>query len=277
MTVVPEKIKETSKKFWGHNPAGWTFGDGHQKGSKEFFDAVLDKRYTYECDWLDEIVQFKRLKNKKVLEIGFGGGYDAYLFCKNGAEYTGVDITAENKILAEQHLQYYDFKPSFLTMDAEKITWENEFDYIYSFGVLHHTPNMQQALNNCYKALKKEGEAQIIVYYKYSIFYMLSVVLNEWILRGGFRKRSLKEQRSLIEYTQSTEKPLVNVYSKKQLHKMLKNAGFKIIKTDIRKLVHEDLPGIRFIGRLRKYMPQTILNKLSKYFGWYLSVRAIKE
>jgi hypothetical protein len=88
---------------------------------------------------------------------------------------------------------------------------------------------------------------------------------------------SLKDRRSLIEYTTSSKKPLVNVYSKKEIHKLCKGSGFKIIKTDIRKFDKEDLQNIRLIGRLNRFIPQSWLNFLGKRFGWYISVRMVKE
>ena len=274
--VEKNRIKRASKAVWGATPAGWTFGQGYEKGTKEFFESVLNKRFSYECDWLDEIVEFKRFKSKKVLEIGCGAGYDAYQFCKHGAVYTGIDITPDNPVIAQKHLSYYGYQAHIQEMDVEQLSWQNQFDYVYSFGVLHHTPDIQKAVRNIYNSLKVGGEAQIIVYYKYSIFYALHVVLCDWILRLKFLKISLKDRRSKIEHTASSELPLVNVYSKYQLKKILKNAGFTIITTGIRKLVLEELPDIPVVRGFYKFIPASVLQKLSHYFGWYVSVRAIK-
>ena len=269
-----EIIKNKSKSVWGANPAGWTFGNNYEKGTKEFFESVLTKRFAYECDWFDEVVNFKRFQNKKVLEVGYGAGYDAYMFCKHGANYTGIDITPENRAIATKHLSYYGYNSNFLCMDIEKMSFDEEFDYVFSFGVLHHTPNVTKALENIYRALKKGGEAQIIVYNKHSIFYWLNLFFTQWILKRGFLKRTLAEQRSLIEFTKSAEKPLVNVYSKKEFSKLMKDTGFSIKKTHIRKLVHEDIP---IIWKFPQLIHQKYLNRAGKNFGWYISVRAIKE
>lgn len=277
MSISSTHAKEAAKAVWGTSPAGWTFGQTHKPGSKEFFDAVIAKRFSYECDWLDGIVRFEKLKRKKVLEIGCGAGYDAYQFCKHGAEYTGIDITPANPLLTRQHLSYYGYQPTTHEMDAEKMNFNQEFDFVYSFGVLHHIPDMQKVLNNCYQALRTGGECQIIVYNKYSIFYMLSVVFAAWFLRGNFLRRSLAQQRSFIEYSESNEHPLVNVYSKRTVEKMMRQAGFEITQTSVRKLVHEDLPSIPLVGRLYWLIPASFLSKLGNIFGWYVSVRARKN
>lgn len=269
-------IKKATMAVWGATPAGWTYGNNYPKGSKEFFESVLAKRFSYECDWLDEIVDFKRFKGKKVLEIGCGAGYDAYQFCKHGAHYTGIDITPDNPIITKKHLSYYGYEPKTIEMDAEALSFNETFDYVYSFGVLHHTPNIKEALKRINTVVRPGGEIQIIVYNKYSIFYILNIVLFEWILTLQFLKMSLKKRRSKIESTTSNEEPLVNVYSKKEIQHLINQAGFSILKTDIRKLVREDLPGIPFIMKLYNYIPDSWLKKLGKRYGWYISVRAIK-
>lgn len=271
-----QSIKEATKLVWGTNPAGWSYGSGYQKGTKEFFESVLEKRFTEECDWMFDIVQFDRFKGKKVLEIGCGAGYDAYQFCKHGAYYTGIDITPDNPLITQKHLSFFDYKATVLEMDIEELSLTEKFDYVFSFGVLHHTPNIKKALRNIYNVLNNKGEAQVIVYYKHSIFYMLHVVLSIWIMRMKFLKIPLKDQRSKIEFTLSEAKPLVNVYSIKELHALCHEAGFKIIKTDIRKLVREDLPNFPLIKKLYRFIPNSWLGYLSKKWGWYLSVRMIK-
>lgn len=272
-----QDIKKISQEFWGTNPAGWTFANNLKKGSTSFFKKALKRRFSEECPWLHELIPFKQLKHKKVLEIGFGAGFDAYYFCKYQAQYTGVDITPQNAILAQQHLSSYTaFTPTFLTQDVEEMTFENTFDYAYSYGVLHHTPAINKALDAIYKALKPGGTCLIIVYNKHSINYWLSTIMTEWIFKRGFLKRSLAEQRSLIEYTASSLKPLVNVYSKKQLGTYMKQAGFAITNATVNKLTREDIRSIKILGKLEPYISDSLLNKLSKKYGWYLCVQAQK-
>ena len=100
--------------------------------------------------------------------------------------------------------------------------------------------------------------------------------MYEWLLKGKFLKTSLREFRSTIEFTTSTARPLVNVYSKKEFHRLCKEAGFQVIKTHIRKLERADLPGIPYVMKLYKFIPESWLDFIAKKFGWYLSVRIIK-
>jgi SAM-dependent methyltransferase len=269
------KIK--SKAVWGATPAGATYGGGAVPGSKDFFESVVYKRSTYEMPWLYEIVPFSSFRRKSVLELGCGAGYDAYELCRNGAYYTGIDITPQNIERTKKHLGYYGYSPEVLEGDAENLSFEgNTFDMVFSNGVLHHTPDIERSFREAYRVLRPGGEFWVILYHKHSVFYWLKLFFTDQILKFGFLKRSLKERLSMIEYTTSKDRPLVNVYSRSQVRKLLHHAGFSVESMWVRKLLKEDLPEIYVIWRLWQYIPQRWLDFLGKYFGWYVIAKATK-
>ena len=269
------EIKKFTKKVWGTNPAGWAHAQDKQKGTQAFFEKVLTKRSTQELPWLPEVVQFENYTGKKVLEIGCGAGYDAYAFCKAGAQYVGIDLVPENIVLSKAHLALYGFNPLIEELDAENMEFKDSFDLIYSFGVLHHIPRVERVIEKSYQALKSGGIVCFIVYYKYSIVY-LRIILN-WLLRRRFLRETLQDALSCVEDVGSSERPLVRVYSKKEFCSLLVQAGFKINNVKIRKLERQDLIQIRIVWRFYKYIPQWLLDKISHWWGWYLCVKATKE
>jgi len=269
--------KESSKAVWGAAPAGTTFGGGAKPGTKEFFENVRRKRADYELPWLYELIPFAFFRNKKVLELGCGAGYDAYEFYRNGASYTGIDITPENIERTKRHLEYYGYHPTVLEGDAENLQFENEsFDVVFSNGVLHHTPDIERSFTEAYRVLRQGGEFWIILYHKNSVFYWVKLFFTDQVLKFGFLKRSLKERLSMIEYSTSNEHPLVNVYSRRQLRKLLQDAGFSVKSMWVRKLVKEDLPEIYIVWRLWRFIPQGWLDVIGRRFGWYVIVHARK-
>ena len=268
--------KTSSKAVWVH-PAGTTFGGGAEPGTKEFFENVLSKRSSYELPWLNELIPFSSFRDKKVLELGCGAGYDAYEFCRNGVIYTGIDITPENIDRTKKHLGYYGYAPNVLEGDAENLQFgDGTFDVVFSNGVLHHTPDIEKSFREVYRVLQRGGSFWVILYHKNSVFYWISLFLFDHICKLGFLKRRFKERLSMIEYTTSKELPLVNAYSRRELRNLLLNVGFSIRNVWVRRLIKEELPPLPFIGRLWRYIPQRWLDAIGKHYGWYVIAEAVK-
>ena len=272
------KAKEAAKQIWGASPAGIRYGKGYEPGTKEFFENVLAKRSTYKLPWLFDLIPFSSFQGKKVLEIGCGAGYDAYEFCRNGADYTGIDIAPENIDRISKHLSFYGYQPKLMVGDAEFLEFQDEsFDVVFSNGVLHHVPDITRTLKEINRVLKPGGRFYMIVYHKNSIFYWVSLFFFEHLILLGFLKRSFKERLSMIEYTTAEARPFVKAYSVKELRNILCKADFMLENLWVRKLVEEDLPGIPLLQSLWKYIPQSFLDKVGRFVGWYIIVKAIKK
>ena len=273
-----ENIKDNTKKVWGASPAGTTSTESKPM-TKKFFDEAFKFRSEYEIPWLYEVIPFKEFKNKKVLEVGCGAGFDAYNIAREGGIYTGIDITPENIDRTKTHLGYFGLNTKVLEADAEQLPFEEEFDIVYSNGVLHHTPNMEKSFSEAYRVLKDNGEFYVVLYNKNSIFHWFTLFLVKHILMLGFLQMNFKDRLSMIEYTTSKEKPLVNVYSKNEVESILKKVGFTVNNNDlkIRKLVKEDLPYLPIIRNLWKIVPQSIYDKIGEKLGWYIIARGVKK
>jgi ubiquinone/menaquinone biosynthesis C-methylase UbiE len=165
-----------------------------------------------------------------------------------------------------------------LEADAEELPFGDEdFDVVYSNGVLHHTPNLALALSEALRVLRPGGHLYVSVYNRNSAFYLLSLGLTEQLLRGGLRTRSLNERAAMIEGTTSESLPLVNVYSPRQFRALVRAAGFDSVTTAVRKLVPEDLPwGIPCLIPLWYRIPQRWLDALGRYVGWYVWAHGVR-
>lgn len=151
------------------------------------------------------------------------------------------------------------------------------FDIVYSNGVLHHTPNMKKSFSEAYRILKNNGEFYVILYHKNSIFYWFTLFFVKHILLFGFLKMSFKERVARIEFTTSGDLPLVNVYSKQEVKKIMQEVGFEVESVKVRKLVKEDMPYLPIIRNIWKLIPQKVYDSVGKYFGWYVIVKGIKR
>jgi len=168
--MVDGKIE--AKKTWGASPTGWTSAQGHAPGTDEFFEKARQFRDSEEQPWLEDVVPFRSMSGKDVLEIGFGPGYDTLKFLENGANYQGVDITPENVERTKRHLSRFGFDPNVRQGDAEHLPFADaEFEVVYSNGVLHHVPDIAQSFREAHRVLKRGGKFYVILYHKHSVFY----------------------------------------------------------------------------------------------------------
>ncbi len=108
-----------------------------------------------------------QFQGKLVLDVGCGSGRFMEIVADNGAEIIGLDLSrsvdAAFKNLgtrANVHLIQADiFKLPFI---------DETFDFVYSFGVLHHTPDCRKAFKQLPRFLKKGGKISIFVYSAYN-------------------------------------------------------------------------------------------------------------
>lgn len=119
----------------------------HPVGSKEFFDEIEWRRYFLETH-IKPFAQFEKYKDKKVLEIGCGMGTDTMQFARAGAIITAVDYSKVSLDFAKIRAEREGHTIRFFHVNAEHLSDfvpTEIYDLIWSFGVLHHTPNPELA------------------------------------------------------------------------------------------------------------------------------------
>jgi len=262
--------KKEIRKQWNNDPCGAVTAKEYEPGTPEFFSVVEKYRYEVYSPWLKDEIKFERFNGKYILEIGGGLGTDHVQFAKAGAKTFDLDLAKEHLRLAKERFVQNNLSGNFIYGDAELSPFkDNSFDAVYSFGVLHHTPDTQQSIEEVRRVLKPSGEAMIMLYYKHSYFYWFSLFFVKGVLKGNLFKMNMSDIMSrFVEYSTSGARPLVKVYTKKQVRKMFKD--FSQIQIKIRQLTQDDFP---YVG---KFIPVSTLNFLSKFIGWNIFIRAIK-
>jgi ubiquinone/menaquinone biosynthesis C-methylase UbiE len=160
--------------FWNTQACGTHFVPEHSDLA-DFYEKFREQRYRTEWH-IPLLVPFAETKGQTVLEIGTGNGADAAMFAMNGAIYTGVDLTETALEATRQHFAVLGLTGTFQRENAEALSFPTEsFDWVYSHGVLHHTPNPQQAVNEVWRVLKPNGRAIIMLYHKHSFNYFVRI------------------------------------------------------------------------------------------------------
>ncbi|HEX8184617.1 MAG TPA: class I SAM-dependent methyltransferase, partial [Blastocatellia bacterium] len=144
-SIQVEQWKRLTREQWGKNPCGAHVARDYEFGTREYFDLIEEYRYQEYAPWMKDALGFDRFSGKRVLEIGCGTGTDLLQFARGGAYVTGIDLTPRSIEIARRRFEVYGLKGEFAIGDAENLAFPDEsFDAVYSFGVLHHTPDTEQ-------------------------------------------------------------------------------------------------------------------------------------
>src|SRR3989338_2647216 len=201
---------KTKIKNWWENHLPQDAYSSKKINTKPYFDEQEQKRYEIYYKYFPEILKWDKWKGKKVLEIGCGGGTDILQFAKNGAIVTGIDLTQTAIQITKKRFDAYNLKGTFIQADAENLPFEdNNFDFVYSLGVLHHTPDTERAIREAYRVLKPNGKILIHLYAK---------GWKHYLLRKFYFK--LMPESKKDKNTEEWGTPLLKVYSKSQFKEL---------------------------------------------------------
>jgi SAM-dependent methyltransferase len=163
--------------------------------TENYADSFGFQWQRYACTQLDDVQSaeserdFRRktgltpeeLKGKLVLDVGCGMGRFAEVATRWGASVIGVDLSAAAEVAA-RNLENREFVA--LQADVFALPFAPEcFDFIYSIGVLHHTPNCEQAVKSLPKYLKPGGTLAVWLYSAYKPWYRFSDVYRKFTHR----------------------------------------------------------------------------------------------
>ena len=226
--------KSETQKQWDKDPCGASTVHGEAPESLAFFRVAREHRYGVYAPWFEKVMEFVNYRNKEILEIGVGLGSDHFRFAELGNKMTALDLSREHLRLTSKHLELEGFTTEAVYGDAEAPPFPDErFDLIYSFGVLHHTPDTEGAIHHVHRMLKPGGTALIGLYHRDSIFFWVNTILINGVLKGGLWKDGYRRLVSRIEYRSESNDaiPLVKVYSKWQAVNLFKD--FRSIQIQI--------------------------------------------
>ena len=117
------------------------------------------------------------LEGKLVLDVGCGMGRFAEVVTRWGARVVGIDLSAAAEVAA-RNLKDREFVA--FQADVFDLPFAPEsFDLIYSIGVLHHTPDCEQAVKVLPQYLKPGGKLAVWLYSGYNKWYRFSDIYRK--------------------------------------------------------------------------------------------------
>jgi ubiquinone/menaquinone biosynthesis C-methylase UbiE len=265
--------KQRVREFWDQAPCGEVYARGDALPDR--LEAQARARYQLE-PYLPEFARFAEGRGQDVLELGVGMGADHLEWARSGPRsLTGIDLTPNAVAYTSQRLRLFGLASRLVVADAERLPFPGgAFDLVYSWGVIHHSPDTLAAALEIRRVLRPGGQARVMIYHRRSLVgYML------WLRYGllaGRPRLGLRET-----YARYLESPGTKAYSREEARNLF--AGFSEVR--VRTLLsHGDLlqgavgqrHGSVLLTAAKALYPRWAVRRLLTHHGLYLLIEATK-
>jgi SAM-dependent methyltransferase len=290
-TLAQERVRE----YWDGSPCDSDQSD-RTRLSREYFLDIERRRYALQPHILDALSKID-WRGKRVLEIGSGLGTDARSIIGKGGDYTGINVDQASTEATAQALRAFSLPGRVLQRDATCLDFpDGAFDVVYSFGVLHHIPDVEKAVAEIRRVLKPGGDLFLMVYNRSSINYTVEIMLLRklglrmlslpgaiaLLARTGFPRHKLERHRELAAQlgrmkddewlsrnTDGPDNPHSTVYDAAQAAALL--SAFRILANEVYFFDH------RHLGLPGRLLPERVRRALGRRWGWHRIVHAVKD
>ncbi len=260
MKPQPDATVQTVKDFWQSHINNEYYTE-EQRASEAYFREIEDRRYSFHYH-LREL--FDRLGGSQgklsgsqgtLLEVGCGIGVDSIQLAKCGFDVTAVDLTENALVVAKEFAAHREVNVDFRLGNAEGLDFPDAtFDVVYSFGVLHHTPDIEKSVAEVRRVLKPGGTAYVMLYHRDSL-----VNLVHRLLRLPYESPRNRKDHCPVVYT----------FSRRGVRKLFREFS------DV--TVHAEYPFTFGFGPLLgTRTPLWLRRALGRAVGWHLMITAVR-
>jgi ubiquinone/menaquinone biosynthesis C-methylase UbiE len=261
------------RNFWNRRPCNIRHSPS-PVGSREYFDQVEARKYYVEPH-IPPFADFPRWNGKTVLEVGCGIGTDTINFARNGAHVTAVDLSEKSIELAHQRADIFGVSDRIRFYcgnceDLQNTLPSGTYDLVYSFGVIHHTPYPERAVEQIAKFMGPASELRVMVYSKVS--YKLFWIMKE----KGIWDLSLMDALIAENSEAQSGCPVTYTYTMDEARRLL--TGFEILEMRKAHIFTWDVDAYRNYEYRKDatwaHVSDERLKELEKELGWHLLIRA---
>ncbi len=252
MKPQPGSTVDTVRDFWQAHINNEYYTDA-ERASEEYFDEIEHRRYDthYHLPALFASLDGQR---KRLLEVGCGIGVDSIQLAGRGFAVTAVDLTENALAVAGQFAAHRGASIDFRLGNAERLDFADEsFDAVYSFGVLHHTPDIQKSIDEVHRVLRPGGTAYVMLYHRDSLVNLVHRVLR-------------LPYESPVDRTDHC--PVVYTFSRRGVRRLFRDFSAVTVRAEY--------PFTYGFGPLTTKVPMGIRRPLGRAIGWHLMITAVR-
>ena len=133
-------------------------------------------------DWIHALAD---LNQKRVLDVGCGGGILADSMARKGADVTGIDLASKSLRVAQLHaletgtpnIQYREISVEALAQEQPA-----SFDVVTCMEMLEHVPDPASVVRACAELVKPDGWVFFSTLHRSAKAFMLAIVGAEYVL-----------------------------------------------------------------------------------------------
>jgi ubiquinone/menaquinone biosynthesis C-methylase UbiE len=291
--IAAPKRKDV-RDWWAVNPMTYgsdhgvtTFGEASRRlplGAEEFFNEVDETFYKWNMPLHDSsgpfgrLFPYERFRGKRVLEVGCGMGTMAMNWARRGAIVQPVDLNPVAAELTGKRMRLNSLPVHPAQADANCLPFPAAgFDYVYSWGVLHHSPKLDLSIAELLRVLKPGGEFGVMLYFRPSFLYRYFILFREGFLHGESDFLSPLERAS--RYTDGERQegnphtwPVTKAEMRRLFAPLVREVRFRVFGTDLDFLLTE----ISVFPGLARRIPRAFKKALARRWGWSLWISGVK-
>jgi len=133
-------------------------------------------------DWIHALAD---LNQKRVLDVGCGGGILADSMARKGADVTGIDLASKSLRVAQLHaLETGTPNIQYREVSVEALAQERpaSFDVVTCMEMLEHVPDPGSVVRACAELVKPDGWVFFSTLHRSAKAFMLAIVGAEYVL-----------------------------------------------------------------------------------------------